>query len=1141
MVYFMFMLFLATSFADSDFNYDILNQKPWPVSEPCQKIPTQCEESGDSEDDYCSIYNETSNQWEVHVAVVLPNSSNYIANTEMAINILHQVEKDVKNLGILPNEFNVHYYPHDDGCNQGKASGVIVQALQQQKCFHLIIGPTCDYSVATVARMAQYIKIPTLTPTGLSFDFTDKKTEFGDEVYFLINPGKADFRAFTEFYHLIHDRYKWTKLVFMYQKNDQQEVSGSKACYLCMTNLMNELKSSKADYVDGDLDNLGQNYTEFLTNKVGVDYGIIITCGSHNNVRDMIIAAAKLNMMSRGEYTFFNIELYNNADEPSKPWYKEGDTEENNEFARIGYQSVYSFLPLAETDFELVKKTGRGRIWLDGIYDGMMMYFQALSNYTDNFPLISTDPNVNIVGCKMLDKMMGKPFLGRNGKMFQMNCNGVRTREVALVHMNSSGGYEIVGLYNTSYKLITTWTVDETFKQIFDTPKCGFDLSKCPTFDVVKILVVTLVVVIILGLLVVALIFYRQIKLRREIEAKAWKVKHSDIVFTPSKSRASIYSSTSLKADLDGFSLAGDRQTYAIVGFYKGNRVAVKYLQEQKIELTHQNLYELKVMKDLAHDNLVKFYGACLDIPNCLLTEYCSRGSLQDTLENENYKLDWTFRISLIMDLVRGMHYLHRSPIKCHGALKSTNCLVDSRFVLKIADFASPFLRPYTNEDNFNVDAHSYWQRQLWTAPELLREGTTSFRGTQKADVYSFGIILHEIIMRKGVFYLGYDIDAKQILETVKKGPEANNGEPLRPVLGPGALCEEDEVEQLMRKCWAEDSIDRPDFATLKNKLHQLNKQENGNLLDNLLARMEQYANNLETLVDERTNDYLEEKKKCEQVLYQLLPKSVAEQLIRGEPVNAEYFDSVTIYFSDIVGFTQLSASSTPLQVVNLLNDLYTCFDSIVGGFDVYKVETIGDAYMVVSGLPKRNGNCHAREIARMSLALLNDVRKFQIRHIPNEPLRLRIGIHTGPCVAGVVGLKMPRYCLFGDTVNTASRMESNGESLKIHCSQVTKDILDTFGTFELECRGPIDIKGKGIMTTYWLKRERIPKVTTQPGPAMENKSAKIPSTPLPPNVRREMANKITYVSNSRIPENSDDAGVPLLAVTTSSDTDSHA
>lgn len=136
---------------------------------------------------------------------------------------------------------------------------------------------------------------------------------------------------------------------------------------------------------------------------------------------------------------------------------------------------------------------------------------------------------------------------------------------------------------------------------------------------------------------------------------------------------------------------------------------------------------------------------------------------------------------------------------------------------------------------------------------------------------------------------------------------------------------------------------------------------------------------------------------------------------------------------------------------------------------------------MVASGLPVRNGMLHAREIARMSLALLRTVRSFSIRHRPQEQLKLRIGIHTGPCAAGIVGLKMPRYCLFGDTVNTASRMESNGLPLKIHVSPATKEALERFKTFRLELRGDVELKGKGTMTTYWLLEEVEDGVVTMP------------------------------------------------------------
>uniref|UniRef100_A0A2C9JTI9 Guanylate cyclase n=1 Tax=Biomphalaria glabrata TaxID=6526 RepID=A0A2C9JTI9_BIOGL len=439
-----------------------------------------------------------------------------------------------------------------------------------------------------------------------------------------------------------------------------------------------------------------------------------------------------------------------------------------------------------------------------------------------------------------------------------------------------------------------------------------------------------------------------------------------------------------------------------------------------------------------------------------------------DVLENEEIKLDWMFRYSIMQDIVRGMAYLHSTEIKSHGHLKSSNCVVDSRFVVKITDFGLHYFRE--KEEELEENLYAKHRSQLWTAPELLRMSNPPAGGTQKADVYSFAIICQEIVYRSGVFHLrNIDLSPNEILDKLKTGVKPY----FRPTLEEFD-CPNDELAVTIRVCWSEDPAERPDFQQLRTSIKKLNKDgDKGDILDNLLSRMEQYANNLEALVEERTSDYLQEKKKAEELLYNMLPKFVASQLIRGETVSAEWYDGVTIYFSDICGFTAMSAESSPMQVVDLLNDLYTCFDSILESFDVYKVETIGDAYMVVSGLPVRNGNLHAREIARMSLALLHAVFKFKIRHRPGDQLKLRIGMHSGPVCAGVVGLKMPRYCLFGDTVNTSSRMESNGLPLRIHVSPATKEILETFGTFQLEMRGAVEMKGKGAITTYWLLGEK--------------------------------------------------------------------
>ncbi|XP_036154813.1 guanylate cyclase soluble subunit beta-2-like [Myotis myotis] len=208
------------------------------------------------------------------------------------------------------------------------------------------------------------------------------------------------------------------------------------------------------------------------------------------------------------------------------------------------------------------------------------------------------------------------------------------------------------------------------------------------------------------------------------------------------------------------------------------------------------------------------------------------------------------------------------------------------------------------------------------------------------------------------------------------------------------------------------------------------------------------------------------EKKKTETLLYAMLPEHVANQLKEGKKVDAGEFKTCTILFSDVVTFTNICAACEPIQIVNMLNSMYSKFDRLTSVHEVYKVETIGDAYMVVGGVPVPIGS-HAQRVANFALGMRISAKEV-MNPVTGESIQIRVGIHTGPVLAGVVGDKMPRYCLFGDTVNTASRMESHGLPDKVHLSPTAYRALENQG-FEIIKRGEIQVKGKGKMTTYFL------------------------------------------------------------------------
>ncbi|KAF3706906.1 Atrial natriuretic peptide receptor 1 [Channa argus] len=854
------------------------------------------------------------------------------------------------------------------------------------------IGPGCDYSSSPVARFTTHWEVPMVTAGARAFGFKD---------YTAVTNTGPTHKKLGEFGMSIQETFGWHHAMLIF--SDKKDANDDRPCYFAIEGLYSLFGKHNITVKDSLIEPDNVNYKQLVL-EVRETGRVVYLCCPWDILRTLMVQFWKEGVKLE-EYVFFFIDLFAEGmggHGPVRPWYR-GDQDD--------YAAQQAF---------------RYNLIAGGFYDGVMLYSQALNETLreQRGPALGQGKHQRPKQDVVTRRMWNRTFPGVMG-VVEMDEFGDRQMDFALWDMTNvdSGEFQVVCVYNGSMKQLVMQS-GRSFQWPGgapppDIPECGFknDKPACLARTVSMHQMLAIVICFVFVIIVTVTVFiYRKLKLESELAAHLWRVSWDDVqmsnldkVLRKTCSRLTM----SLKGSNYGslMTMEGNLQIYTKTGYYKGNLAAIKYITKKRIELTRKVLFELKHMRDVQNEHLTRFIGACIDPPNmCIITEYCPRGSLQDLMESDSITLDWMFRYSLVNDIVKGMAFLHNSVIISHGNLKSSNCVVDSRFVLKITDYGLESLRTSSCPE----DTHAFYARKLWTAPELLRSDCPSPCGTQKGDIYSFGIILQEVAILRGVFYLDpQTLTPKDIIQAVIQGGIP----PLRP-----SLCfhsHSEELGVLMQRCWSEEPSERPDFNTIKILLRKQHRGHGSNILDNLLSRMEQYANNLEELVEERTQAYHEEKRKAEALLYQILPhipassrvrvcsSSVAEQLKRGETVQAEAFDSVTIYFSDIIGFTSLSAESTPLQVVTLLNDLYTCFDAIIDNFDVYKVETIGDAYMVVSGLPVRN-------------------------------------------------------------------------ALRIHVSEATRQVLQEFSCFQLQLRGVIEVKGKGCMRTYWLLGEDNTQVTEE-------------------------------------------------------------
>ena len=325
--------------------------------------------------------------------------------------------------------------------------------------------------------------------------------------------------------------------------------------------------------------------------------------------------------------------------------------------------------------------------------------------------------------------------------------------------------------------------------------------------------------------------------------------------------------------------------------------------------------------------------------------------------------------------------------------------------------------------------------RRLKKQGHLVSAADNGSQALEMIRAKPFDLVLLDIMMP--------EMNGYQVLEAIKTDPELR----YIPVIMISAV---DDIDSVVRciELGAEDYLPKP-FNPILLKARINACLEKKRLRDQEQAHLNQLA---------------EEQKKSERLLLNILPEAIAQRLKQGEKIIADSFNEVTVLFADLVGFTQLSANLSPYQLVNLLNKIFSSFDELAEKYGLEKIKTIGDAYMIVGGLPTPKDD-HAEAIANMALDMLTEIKEISQQEA--TPLEIRIGINTGAVEAGVIGTKKFAYDLWGDTVNTAHRMESYGISGKIQVTQATYDRLAN--KYRFDERGIIEIKGKGAMRTYLL------------------------------------------------------------------------
>ncbi|XP_055338422.1 atrial natriuretic peptide receptor 1-like [Paramacrobiotus metropolitanus] len=809
-----------------------------------------------------------------------------------------------------------------------------------------------------------------------------------------------------------------------------------------------------------------QVYRENINTKEAVDFRkillhlnsftrIFIYMGDPTGFRKLLLKATELNL-TNGEHVYVIGTPFRFSAEPGYLHWKKNDTDD--EVVQLAYRSVL----IIEPDGSVYGRT-------DGS-DTFSLEMKNLSkteyNYTYRpYELMSPHPASTYAGLMMLAQVMENL---RSVNAYEIWSSG---RKTAKLFLNRSFETDVGRFYidpvgeriptvqvnqldwNTS-QIRTLFVQDPADLRVhavnapqwpgiwppLNEPKCGFrgDASSCTPKGNTDLYagsgggVVALIILIILGVFR----FSRHTAYDALLNIDSWRIE--PVV---------------LRAVGDTNQVLIPKNLSELVGNTKP--VAMKYANDQLVWVTLATklpipstaktfrpnriaLVMINHLRRLDHPSINRFLGLTVSDSGLhvyFVSDFVQRGALTSLLPQMT--LDYDLQIALIFDVLKGVKAIVQSSIRYHGNLSSQCCYVDKHFTLKIGETGFNKLR------------------------KLISQETADFTDGNNRDIRAVGLILLHVITFEDRF---------ASLEKFKSTTNEQSQDSIPPKFS--------KVVPLLKQCVEGSSATTiSDMSSLTRKVTaavglNAGRMEDTHLLERIIRRLENYTMELDHQVAVRTIALVDEQRKCDILLREMLPTKHIDLLRKGTVPEPETFGLATILFTEIGGFKEVVKNSKPAFVMMFLNDVYTAFDTVLSRFDVYKVETIKDSYMVVSGIPLRNGHAHGKEICELAFCLLDAYSSFGVLF---DGTSLRSGIHTGSCAAGVVGHKAPRYCLFGDTVNTASRMLMYSDDSRIHISESTFTLLkEHFPEFQTERRGTIEIKGKGSVTTYWLATAQL-------------------------------------------------------------------